>query len=271
MLSILELKVLNPFHNRKQHILVLIIKDRGSLYFVKRCDYLFETYASSCSNSSFSLLLPPSLKLSLTWLLSVSGFWIALMLPSLTRCGQWILIWLVIGSEAETFLPKLTYSAADISVVNSFIRTSNSKSSTSISLLSPLMLLFLKQFLIVKLVTSFHASCRHRIATSTSAPSTICVAYASSWILASTYLTSLFQTLKYWMMSASSGCILEVVFLGKKMILICKNWHIIDSGWHVAVSRKRMTFLSTNTGFLLKCVSTASITSDVIQDLGFET
>ena len=103
--------------------------------------------------------------------------------------------------------------------------------------------------LIRTLITSFHASCRNWIATSTSTPLTICAADASSWIFASTYLTSLFHflNLKFWMMPASSGCSLEVAFFCAKMILICKNWPIIDSEWQV-----RMTFLSSNMSFLLK-------------------
>ena len=109
-----------------------------------------------------------------------------------------------------------------------FCRASKSKSSyslTSISSLSALMLHFSKQFLIVMLVTSFHASCSHQIATITSAPLKTFVADASSWMLASIFLTSLFQylTLKFWMIPASSGCSLEVVFVGKKLIFICKN------------------------------------------------
>ena len=109
-----------------------------------------------------------------------------------------------------------------------FCRASNSKSSyslTSISSLSALMLHFSKQFLIVMLVTSFHASCSHQIATITSTPLKTFVADASSWMLASIFLKSLFQylTLKFWMIPASSGCSLEVVFFGKKLIFICKN------------------------------------------------
>ena len=45
MLSILQLKVLDPYRDRRQHILAIIIKDRASLHFVKHCDYLFETHA----------------------------------------------------------------------------------------------------------------------------------------------------------------------------------------------------------------------------------
>ena len=109
-----------------------------------------------------------------------------------------------------------------------FFRASYSKSSyslTSISSLSPLMLHFSKQFLIVKLVTSFQASCIHQIAAITSTPLKIFVADASSWMLASTFLTILFQylILKFWMMPASSGCSLEVVFFGKKLTLIYKS------------------------------------------------
>ena len=157
------------------------------------------------------------------------------MLSSLTHCRQSISDSFIIGSDAGAFSSKLVYSAADISVVNSFTRASNSRSSsssTSISSLSPLMPNFSKQILIVKLVTSFHASCSHRIATSTSTPLKICVADASSWILASTYLAKLFRylTLKFWMMPASCGCSLEIIFFGKKMILICKNGPIIDYG-----------------------------------------
>ena len=65
----------------------------------------------------------------------------------------------------------------------------------------PLMPHFSKQFLIVRLVISFHTFCSHRIAISTSTPLTICVADVSSWILASTFLTSLFRylTFKFWM------------------------------------------------------------------------
>ena len=134
------------------------------------------------------------------------------------------------------------------------------------------MLHFSKQFLIVKLVTSFQASCIHQIAAITSTPLKIFVADASSWMLASTFLTILFQylILKFWMMPASSGCSLKVVFFGKKLTLIYKNWSIIDCGWHVELPRKIMTFLPSNTSFLLKSTSTASITPDVIQDLGFE-
>ena len=96
---------------------------------------------------------------------------------------------------------------------------------TSISSLSALMLHFSKQFLIVMLVTSFHTSCSHQIATITSTPLKTFVADASSWMLASIFLTSLFQylTLKFWMIPASSGCSLEVVFVGKKLIFICKK------------------------------------------------
>ena len=95
--------------------------------------------------------------------------------------------------------------------------------STSISSLFPLMPHFSKQFLIVKLVTPLHASCSHRIATTTSTPLTICVANSSYWILASTYLTSLFRYLTFWTMPASSGCSLQVVFFDKKMILTCED------------------------------------------------
>ena len=45
LLSILQLKVLNPFRDRRQHILAIIIKDRASLHFVKDCNCLFETHA----------------------------------------------------------------------------------------------------------------------------------------------------------------------------------------------------------------------------------
>ena len=45
LLSILQLKVLNPFRDRGQHILALIIKDRASLHFVKKCDDFFGTHA----------------------------------------------------------------------------------------------------------------------------------------------------------------------------------------------------------------------------------
>ena len=46
----------------------------------------------SCSNTSILPLLPSSLEISLTWWLSISGFWIALMLSSLTHWiqGFWI-------------------------------------------------------------------------------------------------------------------------------------------------------------------------------------
>ena len=73
-------------------------------------------------------------------------------------------------------------------------------------------------FLETIFVTSLHASCSHRIATNTSTPLTICVADTSSWILASTYFTSLFLylTLKFWMMQASSGWSLEVGFSVRK-------------------------------------------------------
>ena len=144
------------------------------------------------------------------------------MLPSLTRCRQSISNSLIIGSDAGTFRRN-----ADISVVNSITRASNFKSSSSTSIFSlcPLMPHFSKQFLIVQLVTSFHASCSHRIATGTSTFLRICVAEASSWILASTYLTSLFRylTLKFFMMPVCSGCSHEVVFCCKNMILICEN------------------------------------------------
>ena len=113
------------------------------------------------------------------------------MLSSLIRCYQWISNSFMIGSDPGTFWSKLVYSPGDISVVNSFAKASNSKSSSSIlSSLSPLMSHFSKQFLIVDLVTSFHASYSHWIATSTSTPLTICIADDSSWILAGTYLTS---------------------------------------------------------------------------------
>ena len=114
LLSIILLKVLNPFHDCREHIMVVIIKDRALLHFVKHCDYLF-----------------------------------------------------------------------------------------TISFLSPLMPHFLKQTLIVKLVTSYHASCSHQIATSTSTPLTICVADASYWILVNTYLTSLFWYLTWILNDAS--------------------------------------------------------------------
>ena len=45
LLSILQLKVLNHFRDRRQHILANIIKDRASLLFVKHFDYLYETHA----------------------------------------------------------------------------------------------------------------------------------------------------------------------------------------------------------------------------------
>ena len=65
-------------------------------------------------------------------------------------------------------------------------------------------------------------------------------------ILAGTYLTSffLFFTLKFWIIPASTGWSLEVEFLDRKMILICENESIIDSGWHVALSRNRITFFA---------------------------
>ena len=149
------------------------------------------------------------------------------MLSSLTCCCQSILNSLITGSDAGTFPWKLVYSPADISIINCFTRASNSKSSsssTSSSLLAPLMRHFSKQSLIVKLVTSYHASCSHQISTSISMPLINCVADASSWILVSKYLTSLFWyfILKFWM-PASSGCSLEVLLFGKKKILIWEN------------------------------------------------
>ena len=196
LLSILQLKVLNLFRDRRQHILAIIIR-QASLHFVKHCDYLFQTHAF-LFQLVVLVIAPVIIGISSTWSLAISGFWIALTLFSLTRCRQLISNSLIIGSDAGIFSSKLVYSAADISLVNSFKRASNSKSSSSsisISSLSPLMPHFLKQFLVVKLVTSFHASCSHRIVTSTSTPLTICVADTSSWILASTYLTSLFRYL----------------------------------------------------------------------------
>ena len=137
------------------------------------------------------------------------------MLPSLTRCHQSISNSLIMGSDAGTFASKLAYSTADsrsfykiyVVAVTRYTNSRSSSFSTSIgsssplmphfskqiSSSSPLMPHFSKQFLIVELDTSFHASCIHRIATSTSTPLTICVFYASSWILASTYFTSLFR------------------------------------------------------------------------------
>ena len=54
-----------------------------------------------------------------------------LMLSSLIRGYQWISNSLMIGSDPGTFSSKLVYSAGDISVVNSFTKASNSKSSSS--------------------------------------------------------------------------------------------------------------------------------------------
>ena len=245
MFLILQLKALNPFDDLRQHILALMIKDRALVHFAIVNTSLKPMLP--CSNWSLSSLLPSSLEISSNWSLAISGFWIALMLSSLTRCRQSISNSLINDSDTRTFLSKLAYSAADISVVNSFSRVSNSKlssSSTSISSFSPLMLYFSKQFLIVKLVISFHVSFSHQIATSTSTPLKICVADTSSWILASTYLTSLFRylSLKFWMMPPSSGCNLEVVLSGKTMILICENWAIINSKWHIALSEKGWLF-----------------------------
>ena len=44
-LLILQLKVLNLFSDRRQHILVIIIKNKASLHFFNHCDYLIETHA----------------------------------------------------------------------------------------------------------------------------------------------------------------------------------------------------------------------------------
>ena len=60
------------------------------------------------------------------------------------------------------------------------------------------------------------------------------------------------------------------MFLGRKIIFICENVSILDSGWHVAMSRKKITFLCSNNSFLLNRVSTVCITSDVIHDFGLE-
>ena len=57
----------------------------------------------SCSNSSFLSLLPPSWEISSSWSLAISGFWIPLMLSSLTHCRQSISNSLIIGSDAGIF------------------------------------------------------------------------------------------------------------------------------------------------------------------------
>ena len=157
---------------------------------------------------------------------------------------------------------------------NSWTSASNSKSSSSISIKSSFLIIphFSKQFFIVVPVTSFHASWAHRMAISMFTSLIICVAEEYSLILASTYLTSLFLyfTLKFWIILASSGWKLKDVFLGRKIIFIYKNESIIDFGWHVALSRIKTTFLCSSNSFLLKRVSTACITSDVIHDFGLE-
>ena len=148
MLSILQLKVLKPFCDRRQHILSLIIKDRASLHFFKHCDYLFETHVFLFQH--VNLVIAPVI-IGNFFDLMTFNFWIlncfnAVFFDPLNSriLNSWI-----IGSDAGTFLPKLAHFAADTSVVNSFTRASNyksSSSSTSISSLSPLMLCFLKRF-----------------------------------------------------------------------------------------------------------------------------
>ena len=127
----------------------------------------------SCSNLSFSLVIASVIIGNLFDLITCS-FWILNCINAVFSdllspidpefIDPWLRRWNIFVG-----IPHL-YSAADISKVNSFTSASNSKSSSSstfISSLSPLIPHFSKQFLIVKLVSSFHASCSHRIATST--------------------------------------------------------------------------------------------------------
>ena len=151
----------------------------------------------------------------------------------------------------------------------------NSKLPSSTSIKLSLLLTtphFSKQLFIVVPVTSFHASCAHWMAISIFTSLTISVAEDFSLIYASTYLTSLFLCLilKFRIIPESTGWILEVLFLGRKMIFICKKKSTIDSGWYVALSRKKIIFLCSNNNFLLNCFSTAIITSDVIHNFRLE-
>ena len=159
--------------------------------------------------------------------------------------------------------------------LNCRTNVSNSKTSSSISIKLSLLLTtpnFSKQFFIVIIVIFLHASCAHWMVISMFTPLIISVAVGFSLILARSYLTSLFLylTLKFWIIPASSGWSLEVVFLGRKMIFICKNESTIDSRWHVALSRNKMFFFCSNNNFLLNHFSTNSITSDIIHDFGLE-
>ena len=152
---------------------------------------------------------------------------------------------------------------------------SDSKLSSSSSIKSSLLLATphsSKQFFIFVPVTSFHASCAHWMAISIFTSLIISVAEDFSLIYANTHSTSLFLCLilKFWIIPESTGWILEVVFLGRKTIFICKKESTIDSGWYVALSRNKFIFLCSNNNFLLNCFSTAIITSDVIHDFGLE-
>ena len=161
----LQLKVLNLVRDCRQHILAIITKDRASLHFVNHCDYLFETHAFLFQ--LVVLVIAPVIIGNL-FDLTTCNFWIL-------NCINAVFSDLLSPSDFEfidhwlrrcKISSKLAYSAADISVVNSFTRASNSKSPSSLSFISsfpPLMPHFLKQLLIVKLLTSLHASCSHRM------------------------------------------------------------------------------------------------------------
>ena len=112
LLSILQLKVLNPFSNRR-HTLAIMIKDRNC-FILSSIVIISLKPMLSCCNSSFLSLLSSSVEISLTWSLAISGFSILLMMSSLTRCRQSILNSLIIGSDVGTFSSKLAYCAADI-------------------------------------------------------------------------------------------------------------------------------------------------------------
>ena len=158
------------------------------------------------------------------------SFKTALMQSSRDFCRQSILCSLIRGSDAGISTSKFTYSVAESSGQHSWKSASNYKSSPSISIKSSFLIIphFSKQSFIIIPVTSFHASWAHRMA------------------------ISMFTSL--------------IIYAAEEYSLICENESIIDFGWHVALSRIKTTFLCSSNSFLLKRVSTACITSDVIHD-----
>ena len=162
MLSILKLKVLNPFRDCRQYISAIIIRDRASLHFVKHCYYLFETQAFLFQ--LVILVIAPTIMGNLFELITCN-FWILNPINAVFSnplspidfefIDHWLRRWNIfieIGVfYSRYFRSKLLYRSFKFQVIIFFYFHH-----------FPLKLHFSKQFLIVKLATSFHASCSHR-------------------------------------------------------------------------------------------------------------